>query len=74
MTTIAYPTPTSTGSAYEDDNAASPRTATLMNSLLGGLEASWFELMDALAYGFEDKAYTPTDPAGTFSSWLMHDN
>jgi len=30
--------------------------------------------MDALTYGFEDKAYTPTDPAGTFSSWLMHEN
>lgn len=69
MTTVAYSSPAFAATAAGDDNIP-----TLMDSLLGGLEAGWFELMDALAYGFEDKAYTPTDPAGTFSSWLMDEN
>jgi hypothetical protein len=69
MTTIAYSSPASVFATTGDDSAP-----TLMDSLLGGLEAGWFELMDALTYGFEDKAYTSTDPAGTFSSWLMDEN
>jgi hypothetical protein len=62
--------PPSASSTFHLDESNNTRTATLMNSLLDGLQAGWSDLMDAIANGFEDKANTSADPAGTFF-WLV---
>jgi len=78
MATAAYLNPTSAASFPTEgvlSESNRPTTeSTFVDSLLRGLQTGWFGFMDALAQGFEDKAFTPIDPAGTFSSWFLEDS
>lgn len=77
LATFHAPSPATSEATKRTDGspeAAAARQPTLMDSLLCGLEASWADLLDAINCGFEGKAFATTDPAGTFSSWLIDDS